>query len=287
MADTPARQAPSGTRLRVVRTERITPHMLRVVLADDDGVFVGNDFTDKYVKLVFARPGHELPWPLDLMEMRRTRPEDQRPRVRTYTVRSHDPATQQITIDFVIHGDGGGEGVAGPWAVAARPGDTIVALGPGGAYAPRPRGDVDWHLVIGDESALPAISSALEAMPAGVPVVALIEVADESEKQDLSSPGDLDVTWLLRDAPGYRTGESFVGAVRALSFRPGRVQVFVHGELGAMRDLRRHFLDDRAVPAELLSLSGYWRRGKDEDGFQAEKAEEPRRARETARAASS
>jgi NADPH-dependent ferric siderophore reductase len=256
-----------------------------VVLSDDDGVFVGNGFTDMYVKLVFPRPGHELPWPLDRMEMRRTLPEDQRPRVRTYTVRFHDPATQQVTIDFVIHGDDGGEGVAGPWAVAAQPGDTIVALGPGGAYFPRQ--DVDWHLVIGDESALPAISSALEAMPAGVPVVALVEVADESERQDLVSPGDLDLTWLHRDTPGYRAGESFTEAIRALTFRPGSVQVFVHGELGTMRDLRRHFLDDRAVPADLLSLSGYWRRGKDEDGFQAEKAEESRLAREKAQAASS
>jgi NADPH-dependent ferric siderophore reductase len=109
-------------------------------------------------------------------------------------------------------------------------------------------------------------------------VRALIELAGPDEQQPLPSPGAVELTWLHRDTPGYRPGDSFVEAVRALTLPAGVVQAFVHGELGAMRDLRRHFVHERGIPADRLSLSGYWRRGKDEDGFQAEKAEDARRA---------
>ena len=277
MAETPERRrAPAMTRLAVVRTEPLTPHMVRVVLGGDgfDG-FVDNGYADRYVKLVFPRPGVDYGPDLDLARIRSALPSEQWPRVRTYTVRSHDPARRELAVDFVIHG---AAGVAGPWAATARPGDELTLLGPGGAYTPRP--DVDGHVLVGDEAVLPAIGAALEAMPAGAPVRAFVEVATRDEEQPLPTPGDLEVTWLHRDTPGYRVGESFVEAVRSLTFPPGTVQAFVHGELAAMRELRPHFLDERKVPAELLSLSGYWRRGKDEDGFQAEKADDSRRERD-------
>jgi NADPH-dependent ferric siderophore reductase len=247
---------------------RLTPHVLRVVLGGPgfDG-FVDNGFTDRYVKLVFPRPGVDV-GSLDPGSFR-TLPVEQRPRVRTYTVRAYDPARRELAIDFVLHGD---TGIAGPWA--ARPGDELTLLGPGGAYAPR--SDVDWHLLVGDEAALPAIGAALEAMSAGAPVRALIEVADAGEEQPLTTPDELDVTWLHRDATGHRPGDDLVEAVRALDFRPGRAQAFVHGELAAMRELRPHLVGERDIPSDRLSLSGYWRRGKDEDGFQAEKAEDAR-----------
>jgi len=85
----------------------------------------------------------------------------------------------------------------------------------------------------------------------------IVEVADASEEQVLPSPGAVVLTWLHRDAPGYDAEHGLVEAVRAAKWPAGRVQVFVHGELGAMRSLRRHLVDDRGVPAELLSLSGY------------------------------
>ncbi|HEY0803999.1 MAG TPA: SIP domain-containing protein, partial [Pseudonocardiaceae bacterium] len=67
--------------------------------------------------------------------------------------------------------------------------------------------------------------------------------------------------------------DALVDAVRSTGFRPGSVQAFVHGEAGFVADLRRHLITDWGVPRELLSVSGYWRRGKNEDGWQAEKAE--------------
>lgn len=258
-------------RMRVVRSEWLTPHVIRVVLR---GEFVTNDFTDKYVKLLFPQPGVTYPEPIDLDAVRRDYPRDQWPTTRTYTVRWYDADTGELAIDFVTHGD---EGFAAPWAVAAQPGDEVIVRGPGGAYAPDP--SADWHLLVGDESALPAIGAALEALPPGVPAQVFLQVADESEVQKLVSPADVTATWLFRSdfpTPEAASG-ALVEAVRSLEFPPGVVHVFVHGEAGYVADLRRHLTAERGVPRELLSISGYWRRGKNEDGWQAEKAETRRR----------
>jgi NADPH-dependent ferric siderophore reductase len=255
------------TTLEVRRTERLTPHMIRVVAGGEQlAAFPDTPYTDRYVKILFPRPGVRYPDPFDMDVIRAELPREQWPAMRTYTVRALDRAAGELTIDFVHHGD---EGLAGPWAAAARPGDVLRMVGPGGAYAPDP--DADWHLVVGDESALPAIGAACERVPAGVPVLAVLEVADAAERQELACPGALQVTWLHRraDAP-----DQLLDAVRALPFPAGRVHAFVHGEAGAVRGVRRHLVDERGVAREALSVSGYWRRGLNEDGWQAEKAAE-------------
>lgn len=263
----PERKKRGITRLTVLRTEWLTPHMIRVVLGGPGfAAFVPNDFTDKYVKLIFLQPEVAYPEPIDLDEIRATFPRDQWPTTRTYTVRYHDADASELAIDFVTHGD---SGVAAPWAVRAQPGDEVIVRGPGGAYAPDPT--ADWHLLVGDESALPALGSALEALPDGVPAKVFVQVADASEVQKLTGPGDMEITWLYRTAPDADT--ALLDAVRALDFPAGVVQVFVHGEAGYVTDLRRHLTNDRGVPREMQSVSGYWRRGKNEDGWQAEKAE--------------
>ena len=160
------------THATVLRTERLTPHMIRVVLGGDGlADFGAGAYTDHYVKLLFPRPGVAYPVPMDMTAVRRDFPREQWPRQRSYTVRSWDAGARELTIDFVYHGD---EGLAGPWAAAARPGDEVMFLGPGGAYAPSP--DADWHLLVGDESALPAIAAAVERLPAGAPARVFVEV---------------------------------------------------------------------------------------------------------------
>ncbi|WP_246170969.1 siderophore-interacting protein [Pseudonocardia hierapolitana] len=239
--------------------------MIRVVAGGEElAAFPDTPHTDRYVKILFPRPGVRYPEPFDMDAIRSELPRDQWPAMRTYTVRALDHAAGELTIDFVHHGD---VGLAGPWAAAARPGDVLRLAGPGGAYAPDP--DADWHLMVGDESALPAIAAACERVPAGVRVVAMLEVADAAEEQELGCTGVLHTTWLHR-RPG--APEQLLDAVRSLEFPPGRVHAFVHGEAGIVRGVRRHLVDERAVPRELLSVSGYWRRGVDEDGWQAEKA---------------
>ncbi|WP_433686941.1 siderophore-interacting protein [Micromonospora carbonacea] len=252
------------TTVRVLRTWRPTPHVIRLVLGGEEltGLPVG-EHTDHYVKLVFPPDGVTYPEPLDLAAIRRL-PAEQWPRLRAYTVRDFDAAAGELTIDVVHHGD---EGVAGPWAARLRPGDPVRFVGPGGAYAPSP--DADWHLLVGDESALPAIAAALERLPAGAPARVFLEVADAGEEQPLPSKGDVELTWLHRgDRP---VGEALVAAVRALDFPPGDVHAFVHGEATFVRELRRLLRVERGVPRGWLSISGYWRRGMDDEGWRSTK----------------
>ena len=267
MAEQPARKAPKATEARVVRTERITPHMVRVVLGGPglDAFEVG-EYTDHYVKLLFAPEGVAYPEPFDMDRIRAEFPREQWPTTRTYTVRAWDPVNRELTVDFVVHGD---EGLAGPWAARAQAGETVRFLGPGGGYTPDPA--ADWHLLAGDESALPAIAVALERLPAGARVQAFVEVSDAAEEQKFATAAGVDVTWLHRgDRPA---GEALVEAVRALDFPEGDVHAFVHGEAGFVKDLRRHLRMERGVARERLSISGYWRLGKTDEAWRAIKRE--------------
>lgn len=267
MAERPARKGPRAHETRVVRTEWITPHMVRLVLggAAASGFDVG-EYTDHYVKLLFPAPGVTYPEPFDLERVRTEFPRDQWPSNRTYTVRAWDAERDELTIDFVVHGD---EGLAGPWAARAQVGDVIRLSGPGGGYAPDPA--ADWHLLVGDESALPAIAAALEQLPEGAVVHAFVEVPGPEEEQKILAPDGVEVTWLHRgDAP---VGEPLIAAVRELAFPEGDVHAFVHGEAAFVKELRRHLRLDREIPRDRLSISGYWRLGQSDEAWRAVKRE--------------
>ncbi|WP_327427408.1 siderophore-interacting protein [Streptomyces sp. NBC_01236] len=265
MAERPARKPRKPHSAQVVRTERLTPHMQRVVLGGDGlGEFTAGSSTDHYVKLLFGPEGVSYPEPFDMERIREEFPREQWPVTRTYTVRAWDPEVRELTLDFVIHGD---EGLAGPWATRVQPGEVVRFMGPGGAYAPD--AGADWHLLAGDESALPAIAASLEALPDGAVTHAFIEVSGPEEEQKINS--DVEVVWLHR---GNRPqGEALVEAVRALHFPQGRVHAFVHGEAGFVKELRQLLRVEREIAREDLSISGYWRLGHNEDGWQASKRE--------------
>ncbi|WP_228817498.1 siderophore-interacting protein [Nocardia transvalensis] len=227
----------------VVRgSERLTDHLIRIRLGGPGfAAFEPNGYTDAYVKLLFPNSDGEV--------------------MRTYTVRAIDTEAQEIVIDFVYHGD---EGVAGPWAAAAQPGDAIDLFGPGGAYSPR--SDADWHLLAGDESALPAISAACAVLPSNAVGSVFVEVAGPADELPVERPAGVELTWLHRGdaAPG----EALATAVRAEPWRDGQAHVFIHGEAKAvMHDLRPYIRKERGVPADFASISGYWRRGRTEEGF--------------------
>ncbi|MBB4682547.1 siderophore-interacting protein [Amycolatopsis jiangsuensis] len=265
MAEAPARRGGRAVRLEVLRKETLTPHMIRIV-AGGEGLrdFRPNEFTDAYVKVIFKVPGVEYPEPFDMQRVREELPREHAPRMRTYTVRSYDAAAGELVLDFVVHGD---EGLAGPWAQRAQPGDELLLAGPGGAYAPR--ADAGWHLLAGDESALPAIAAAVEALPAGVPAQVFLLVEDAAEEQALVTKADVHVTWLHRSAGG-----DLASAVRSAPWRSDDVHAFVHGEAGFVRDLRRYLFTEREVARERVSVSGYWREGKDDEAWREEKAAE-------------
>jgi NADPH-dependent ferric siderophore reductase len=264
MANRPARPV---TEAVVTRVETLTPHMVRVVITGDAlrRIECGT-YTDHYIKALFPPRGHAYPESLDMTTIRETMPPETWPVVRTYTVRRWLPDIPEMWLDFVVHGD---EGVAGPWAATAQPGDRIRFMGPGGNYAPDP--DSDWHLLVGDEAALPAISVALERMPPGATVKAYIEVAGPDEEQKLECPPDAEITWLHRG--DRQIGAALVEAVRGMSRPEGRLQAFVHGEASFVKNLRGFLRNELAVPREQLSISGYWRRGMNEDGWQSSKRE--------------
>ncbi len=272
----PARKTIRG---QVKRVEWLTPHMIRVVLGGDGlAEFDAGTFTDHYVKLLFAPQGVSYPAPFDLERIQRDLPREQWPTTRTYTVRAWDPEALELTIDFVHHGD---SGLAGPWAATVQPGEEIHFFGPGGAYAPDQ--EAGWHLLVGDESALPAIAASLERLPAGAPAHVLVEVAGPEEEQPLESPGDAKIVWFHRgDAP---VGESLVAAVRELDFPEGTVHAFVHGEAGFVKTLRRHLRAERGIPLSQLSISGYWRLGRDDETWRASKQEWNRKIEEEEAAA--
>ncbi|MEV4535063.1 siderophore-interacting protein [Asanoa sp. NPDC049518] len=234
--------------LAVDSTEQVGPHLVRVVLSGDSlAEFGGDGHTDAYVKLQFTDP-------------------EQRPVTRTYTVRWIDRAARRLAIDFVTHGD---TGIAAVWAMKASPGDELVLSGPGGGYAPNPA--TAWHVFAGDLSALPAISAALEALPADAQGAAWLEVAAPDDILDLKCPTGVALNWLVN--PDFDDTAFLARAVDGGPWPdPSTVQVFVHGERESVKAIRA-VLRTREVPREAISISGYWARGRTEDVFQAEKRE--------------
>jgi NADPH-dependent ferric siderophore reductase len=248
--------------LEVVQTAWISPGIVRVILGGDQfSAFADRPETDKYAKLLFPPTGSTLQPPYDLATLREELPFEELPTVRTYTIRRVDHDRRMLDIDFVVHGD---TGVAGPWAASAQPGDRLTLSGPGGGYSPDL--DADHRMLIGDESAIPAIAAALETLPAGAPTTVVIETRSFEHRVELPWAGP--VVWVDEDhdAPGAE----LVAAVEALPWPEGRVQVFAHGERGAMKALRP-LLAARGVSRAELSLSAYWAAGRTEDAFQAEK----------------
>lgn len=245
----------------VRRTEWLTPDVVRVVaaLAQPDSM-APLAHTDHYVKILFPRGDYA--WPFDPEEIRTTRPREEWPVIRTYTVRSWSPEANELVLDFVVHGD---EGIAGPWAANVEPGTAFGFMGPGGAWAPDPAADV--HLFVGDESAHPAIAAGLEALPASARALVFLEAADTDHHQPLPDHPGAEVTWVHR-ADG---GPSLAETVRATAWPGGHVVAFVHGNAETVRDLRRYLFVERGLAKADASISGYWRPGQDEDGWQAGK----------------
>jgi NADPH-dependent ferric siderophore reductase len=263
----------------VVRTEQLTSHMVRVVLGGKGfDTFTPSESTDSYVKLVFVADGVDvaaLPQPLTLDSFADL-PAARKPVVRTITVRRVDPGAREIAVDIAVHGD---HGAAGPWAATVQPGQPAYLMGPSGAYAPDPA--ADWHLLAGDETALPAISVALESLPANAIGRVFIEIAEPEDEIPLTAPDGVQINWLYRGGRADLVGEDRAGnnaplveAVKTAFWLPGQVHAFIHGEAQAvMHNLRPYIRKDRGVEAKWASISGYWRRGRTEETFRQWKKE--------------
>jgi NADPH-dependent ferric siderophore reductase len=249
----------------VVRTQWLTPSMRRLIFTGPDLTCLRElPYTDHYVKILFAPHGSDYRWPFDPDVLRATEPAERWPVTRTYTVRAYNAARNEMTIDFVVHGD---EGLAGPWAARAEAGDQIGFFGPGGGYVPDPAADC--HLLVGDEAALPAIAAALDRLGDRARAVVYLEVAGSADEQVLSSSPDVNVTWVHRRQRPY--GDALAEVVRAAGVPAGDVQAFVHGNAEMIRRMRRFLFTEVDFNRRRVSMSGYWRTGQTEDGWQAGK----------------
>lgn len=251
MSDPQAKPERPIHELTVARTERLTSSMIRVVLTSEavasfpDSAVPGIGFTDTYVKLRFGEA------------------------LRAYTLRAVDRAARELTIDFVVHGD---SGLAGPWAAAARPGDVLTCLHPGGEWAPRASADA--HVLVGDEAALPAIGASLDALLAARPdarALVFAEVESRGQEYPLAAGPGVDVRWVFRDGAPY--GETLTAAVLDTPWPGGDVEAFVHGNADMVRPVRRHVLRTVGLSRDQLSVSGYWRAGHTDESWRAGKRE--------------
>ncbi|WP_018639625.1 siderophore-interacting protein [Parafrankia elaeagni] len=251
----------------VVCVRDLTPGMRRITLAGAQlGAFTSaNGFAqpafdstgfDDYIRLAFAYPGESEPvlpvqtaTGLDL-------PRDPRRLSRAYSVRRWAPATGELDIDFVRHGIG----VGTTWAHRAQVGDRVHFSGPASSRT-LPQ-DADWLLVAGDDTAIPAIGRLLDELPEGTRAQVFIEVAEKEHRQELRALPGVEVTWLVRDGAAAGTTAHLVDAVRNCGWWEGRPFAWLAGEQTAVRDLRRHLVEDRAVPKEDIDFTGYWRRGE-------------------------
>lgn len=252
--------------VRVVGVERITPRTARITFAGDALAELMEDRPDQQMKLCFPREGQEVPrlpepdaddtYGMRWYESYLAIPEPERPLMRSFTVRAYDRRLGLMAVDFVLHGD---EGPAARWGRDARPGDVLGMVGPSSMYA-RPLPAADWLLLAGDETALPAIGTLLESLPAGARAVVYAEVADEAEEQVLDSPGEVTVHWVHRDRGGTLTD-----AVRGAGLPAGSGAAWLVSEAGAVRSLRHHLVEERGLPRVAVEFSGYWRTSLTQD----------------------
>lgn len=245
--------------LEVLRTERLSPHLLRVTLGGDELAGFATDRTGPNIKVYVPRPGQtrpEMPEPDGLGNLLWPT-EDRRPVMRTYTVRRHDPDAGELDVDFVTHGGG----VAGPWAAAARPGDLLGVTGPGG----KTRRPADWTLLVADLSALPALATTLATMPADARGVAVLGVPDPADEPELPRPEGVE----LRVVATPDDDESaLVDAVHAVERPPDRsVFAWVAAESDVVRTLRVHLRDGWGLGRDEQLCTGYWRRGLSETDY--------------------
>ena len=241
--------------LQVRRVARVTPHMLRVTLGGDDlAGFVSASFDD-HVKLFFPPEAGGVPAMPVIGERGPVFPDDQpRPQTRDYTPRRYDADALELDIDFVLHGDG----AASSWAAQAQAGDYLGVAGPRGSFV-IPEG-FDWHLLIGDETALPAIARRLAELPAGKRVLAVVETGSPAARMTLDTRADLHMHWVHGGAAAADGIGPLERVVHRLVLPEGDGYVWAAGESSVIRAVREYLVRERGIDKSRIRAASYWRR---------------------------
>jgi NADPH-dependent ferric siderophore reductase len=262
VASAPARRKklpPKFHYVTISSIEELTPRMRRITFSGADLATYPNDGPGTHFKILLPQPGLELVLP-EVVPPDFVWPSlaEGGPIRRTFTPRFVDNENSRLVIDFALHEHGGGP--ASQWASRAVVGDTTVLTGGRGAYRIDPA--ADWALLVGDETALPAIGTLLEdaAVNApGVPIHIIVEVGAEDDEIPLPLPAGATLTWVRRgDRPA---GAAATDAVTAAELASGAGKVWVGLEASAMRDVRRHLLHERGLDRSGLHTRAYWKYG--------------------------
>lgn len=254
---TEVRVFPRARHVEVVRARTVSPHMRRVTLGGAGLADFAPQGADQWFRLFLPQADQEQPvlpatekwWP-EVLAM----PEETRPTVRNYTVRAARPG--EIDVDVVLHDV---EGPASRWARIAEAGSRVGIMDQGVSYdwpsaAP-------WQLIVADEAALPAAAGILSALSPGTVARALIELPHPDDAQDLGALGaETAVRWLPRPDDA-KPGTAVLETLRDVELPDGEPYVFLAGESGMVKRVRRHLVHDRGVPTSAIRFVGYWRRG--------------------------
>lgn len=245
MTDAPAQRParPPPRAVEVKRVQSLTPHMVRVTFTGPELATFGWNGPGAHIKVIFAMEPPAAPG------------EPPRRLMRTYTPRRYDRAALELDVDFVIHG----EGPASTWAGQAQPGQRLMIGGPGRNYVVDE--SADWFLLVGDDSALPAIGTILDVLPPSARAHAIVEVIDRGEEQVLASRATVRTTWLHRGEDARAAGQLLEKTVRDLQLPAGNGRIYVACEAAAMRRIRRHLLTERGMDRSVLTTRGYWKIG--------------------------
>ncbi|MET9319078.1 siderophore-interacting protein [Streptomyces sp. NPDC003038] len=266
--------------LEVLRTRRLGHSFLRVTFGGESLADFRSGGYDQSLSL-FLPPAHQEHTVLSSTDEDtwfgawRGMPDEERPVMRSYTVREQRRTAggvDELDIDFVLHGDAS---PASRWAGRAVTGRRILAIGPAVAenksvrFQPPAATDAIW--MYADETALPAAVAILDRLPAGTRVRAWFEVPHADDRLALSTLADADITWIVREAAGRERTEQVLTALRAAVPAPAEAPyVWLAGEAGTIRAVRRHFVQERSVDRRAVRFTGYWRLGATEEELLAE-----------------
>ncbi|QEO09428.1 siderophore-interacting protein [Protaetiibacter larvae] len=248
--------------LEVVRTERVTPHMVRVTVTGDDLAEFPDHGFDHWFRMFLPRAAHEdalgaLPRRVDMIGYLQflRMPESSRPVMRNYTVRAFRKDQRELDIDFVVHGD---DGVAAPWARDAQPGERLAIIDQGPGY--QPDASLEAHLLASDETGLPALLGILRDLPRHHRGIAYIEIPDAADAQPHEAPDGVEVRWLVRPE-GLTPGAHALSVVQEEARIPAEpFGAYLVGEQALATGLRRWLVTEHKVPKDRITFVGYWRK---------------------------
>ncbi len=230
--------------------------MVRVAVGGDDLPGFTSLGFDDHMKLIFpAQDTGELTLPVAGANGPALPDGAPKPTMRDYTPRRYDATAGELLIDFVIHASG----PATTWAAGVAPGQWLGVGGPRGSIIIP--AEFDWHLLIGDESALPAIGRRLEELPANTRALVVMEVDNEAEQQQLTSPAPFDIVWVYRRGAEGGSPEALLQALRGLRFPSGQYFAWAAAESQVARALRQYLLAERNADKHWIKAAGYWQRG--------------------------